>query len=92
MYSRNQQDLHNYNPLMKNVYVEKEKQSRGDTHAPRIRTHQLTRIPVMFDEPPNSQPKFRWMTSNWYEGEPEPHHKEWHDNLRYALGRMQGGI
>ena len=83
------QDLLNYNPLMKNTYYEVEKLKKNDTHPPRIRTHQLVKIPVVYDESPDSQPRFRWMTSNWYFGNPEPHMKVWDERLRHTLGRMQ---
>ena len=89
-YGRTYQDLINYNPLMKNVYYEYEKKKKNDPQPPRFRTHQLVKIPVLFDEPPDAQPKFRWMTSNWYVGEPEPHMKEWDERLRSTLNRMQG--
>jgi len=92
MYERNNFDLINQNPLMKNVYYEYEKPDNNYQSAlpPRIRTHQLVRVPIMYDEPQNSQPKFRWVTSNWYEGEPEPRMKEWDEGLRSTLNRMQG--
>ena len=92
MFERNNFDLINQNPLMKNVYYEYEKPDNNYPSAlpPRIRTHQLVRVPIMYDEPQNSQPKFRWVTSNWYEGEPEPRMREWNEVYRSALNRMQG--
>ena len=87
--NRTYQDLLNYNPLMKNTYYEVEKLKKNDTHPPRIRTHQLVKITVVYDESPDSQPRFRWMTSNWYFGNPEPHMKVWDERLRHTLGRMQ---
>ena len=92
MFERNNFDLINQNPLMKNVYYEYEKPDNNYPSAlpPRIRTHQLVRVPIMYDEPQNSQPKFRWLTSNWYEGEPEPRMREWNEVYRSALNRMQG--
>ena len=87
--TRTYQDLLNYNPLMKNTYFEVEKTRKDDPQPPRIRTHQLVKIPVLMDEPPDAQPRFRWMTSNWYFGEPEPHMKEWNEGLRTTLGRIQ---
>ena len=77
---------------MKNVYYEYEKPDNNYPSAlpPRIRTHQLVRVPIMYDEPQNSQPKFRWLPSNWYEGEPEPRMKEWDERYRSTLNRMQG--
>ena len=92
MYERNNFDLINQNPLMKNVYYEYEKPDNNYPSAlpPRIRTHQLVRVPIMYDEPPDAQPKFRWLTSNWYEGEPEPRMREWNEVYRSALNRMQG--
>ena len=92
MYERNNFDLINQNPLMKNVYYEYEKPDNNYPSAlpPRIRTHQLVRVPIMYDEPQNSQPKFRWLTSNWYEGEPEPRMREWNERYRSALNQMQG--
>ena len=92
MFERNNFDLINQNPLMKNVYYEYEKPDNNYPSAlpPRIRTHQLVRVPIMYDEPQNSQPKFRWLTSNWYEGEPEPRMREWSERYRSALNRMQG--
>ena len=83
--NRTYQDLLNYNPLMKNTYFEVEKTRKDDPQPPRIRTHQLVKIPVIMDEPPDAQPRFRWMTSNWYFGEPEPHMKEWHEGLRTTV-------
>ena len=91
MYNRTHMDLMRQNPLMKNTYYELEKTKINDPQPPRIRTHQLVKIPVIYDEPPNSQPRFRWMTSQWYFGEPEPHMKEWDEKLRATLGRVQGG-
>ena len=92
MFERNNFDLINQNPLMKNVYYEYEKPDNNYPSAlpPRIRTHQLVRVPIMYDEPPDAQPKFRWLTSNWYEGEPEPRMREWNEVYRSALNRMQG--
>ena len=87
--NRTYQDLLNYNPLMKNTYYEVEKTKKNDTQPPRIRTHQLVKIPVVYDESPDSQPRFRWMTSNWYFGQPESHMKVWDERLRHTLGRMQ---
>ena len=87
--TRNHQDLMNWNPLMKNTYYEMEKTKKGDIQPPRIRTHQLVKIPVMYDESPDAQPRFRWMTSNWYFGEIQPHMKPWDEKLIYTLGRMQ---
>ena len=91
MYNRTHMDLMRQNPLMKNTYYELEKTKINDPQPPRIRTHQLVKIPIIYDEPPNSQPRFRWQTSNWYFGEPEPHMKEWDEKLRATLGRVQGG-
>ena len=92
MFERNNFDLINQNPLMKNVYYEYEKPDNNYPSAlpPRIRTHQLVRVPIMYDEPRNSQPKFRWLTSNFYQGEPEPRMKEWDERYRSTLNRMQG--
>tara|TARA_A100000164_G_C21367471_1_gene522583 strand:- start:188 stop:472 length:285 start_codon:yes stop_codon:yes gene_type:complete len=92
MFERNNFDLINQNPLMKNVYYEYEKPDNNYPSAlpPRIRTHQLVRVPIMYDEPQNSQPKFRWLTSNFYQGEPEPRMKEWDERYRSTLNRMQG--
>ena len=92
MFERNNFDLINQNPLMKNVYYEYEKPDKNYPSAlpPRIRTHQLVRVPIMYDEPQNSQPKFRWLTSNFYQGEPEPRMKEWDERYRSTLNRMQG--
>ena len=92
MFERNNFDLINQNPLMKNVYYEYEKPDNNYPSAlpPRIRTHQLVRVPIMYDEPPDAQPKFRWLTSNWYEGEPEPRMREWNERYRSALNQMQG--
>ena len=92
MFERNNFDLINQNPLMKNVYYEYEKPDKNYPSAlpPRIRTHQLVRVPIMYDEPRNSQPKFRWLTSNFYQGEPEPRMKEWDERYRSTLNRMQG--
>jgi len=92
MFERNYTDLLRQNPLMKNIYYEYEKE---DGHydnplPPRIRTHQMVSIPIMYDQPPNAQPKFRWMTSNWFVGEHEPHMKEWDERYRSNLNRMQG--
>ena len=78
MFERSYTDILRQNPLMKNPLP------------PRIRTHQLIRVPIMYDEPESAQPKFRWMTSNWYVGEPEPHMKEWDERYRSTLNRMQG--
>jgi len=92
MYSRNYTDLLRQNPLMKNVYYEYEKEDGkyNNPLPPRIRTHQMVSVPIMYDTPPDAQPKFRWMTSNWYVGEPELHMKEWSETLRSTLNRMQG--
>ena len=92
MYERNAFDVKNQNPLMKNIYYEYEKENEqyNNPLPPRIRTHQLVRVPIMYDEPDNAQPKFRWLTSNWYEGEPEPRMKEWDERYRSTLNRMQG--
>ena len=92
MFERNNFDLINQNPLMKNVYYEYEIPDNNYPLAlpPRIRTHQLVRVPIMYDEPQNSQPKFRWLTSNFYQGEPEPRMKEWDERYRSTLNRMQG--
>ena len=51
--------------------------------------YELVKIPVIYDEPPDAQPRFRWQTSNWYFGEPEPHMQKWDEKLRFTLGRMQ---
>jgi hypothetical protein len=92
MYERNNFDLINQNPLMKNVYYEYEKPDKNYPSAlpPRIRTHQLMRVPIMYDEPESAQPKFRWVSSNWFHGEPEPRMKEWDERYRSTLNRMQG--
>ncbi|AIQ94730.1 hypothetical protein EW14_0710 [Prochlorococcus sp. MIT 0604] len=45
----------------------------------------------MFDEPPDAQPRFRWVTSEWSTGSPTPEMKLWDEKLRFTLGRMQGG-
>ena len=92
MFSRNYTDILRQNPLMKNVYYEYEKEDGkyNNPLPPRIRTHQMVRVPIMYDEPPDAQPKFRWMTSSWYTGEPEPHMKEWDERYRSTLNRMQG--
>ncbi len=92
MYERNTTDIRNMNPLLKDVFYEREKEDQNYDNPlpPRIRTHQLVRVPIMYDEPQNSQPKFRWLTSNWYEGEPEPRMREWNERYRSALNRMQG--
>ena len=90
MYERNYADLVRQNPLMKNTYYEYEKPNTNDPQPPRIRTHQLIKIPVIYDEPSSVQPRFRWNTSNWYFGEPEPHMKEWDERYRSTLNRMQG--
>ena len=90
MYERNYADLVRQNPLMKNTYYEYEKTNTNDPQPPRIRTHQLIKIPNFYDESPNAQPRFRWNTSNWYFGEPEPHMKEWDERYRSTLNRMQG--
>ena len=89
--NRTYQDLVQYNPLKKNTYYELEKQRKDDPQTPRMRTHQLIKIPVAYDEPPDAQPRFRWLTSKWYFGEPEPHMKKWDEKLRATLGRVQGG-
>ena len=92
MFERSYTDILRQNPLMKNIYYEYEKPDRqyNNPLPPRIRTHQLIRVPIMYDEPESAQPKFRWMTSNWYVGEPEPHMKEWDERYRSDLNRMQG--
>ena len=90
-YGRTYQDLINYNPLMKNVYYEYEKKKKNDPQPPRFRTHQLVKIPVLFDEPPDAQPRFRWVTSEWSTGSPTPEMKLWDEKLRFTLGRIQGG-
>ena len=92
MYNRTYSDLLNYNPLMKNTYYEVEKTRKNDPQPPRIRTHQLVKIPVVFDEPPNAQPRFSWITSEWMFGEPDPTMKPWNEKYRSALGRMQGSM
>ena len=43
------------------------------------------------DEPPDAQPRFRWMTSAWTTGSPTPEMKPWDEKLRATLGRVQGG-
>ena len=88
-------DLANYNPLMKDVFYELEEPERNDKYAlqpRRMRTHMLKRIPVMYDEPEGTQPKFRWMTSQWHYGNPTPQMKKWDERYRSALGRMQGSM
>jgi len=90
-YTRTYQDLVNYNPLMKNIYFEYEPQKKDDPLPPRFRTHHLTKIPVLMDEPPDAQPRFRWMTSAWTTGSPTPDMKPWDEKLRATLGRVQGG-
>ena len=92
-YSRTQFDLQNYNPLLKDVFYELEEPKRDDKYAlqpRRMRTHILKRIPIMYDEPPNSQPKFRWVTSEWHFANPTPEMKKWNEKYRSSLGRMQG--
>ena len=92
MFERNYTDIIRQNPLMKEIFYEYEKDDEkyNNPLPPRIRTHQLVRVPIMYDEPPDAQPKFRWMTSNWFAGEPEPHMKEWSEKYRSTLNRMQG--
>ena len=93
--NRTQFDLANYNPLMKDVFYELEEPERNDKYAlqpRRMRTHILKRIPIMFDEPPNSQPRFRWITSEWHYANPTPQMKKWNEKYRSALGRMQGSM
>ena len=92
MYERNTTDIRNMNPLMKDIFyeVEKEDGKYNNPLPPRIRTHQMVRVPIMYDEPPDAQPKFRWVSSNWFHGEPEPHMKEWDERYRSTLNRMQG--
>ena len=88
-------DLANYNPLMKDVFYELEEPERNDKYAlqpRRMRTHMLKRIPIMFDEPPNSQPRFRWVTSEWHFASPTPQMKKWDERYRASLGRMQGSM
>ena len=46
----------------------------------------------MYDEPPNSQPKFRWVTSEWHFANPTPEMKKWNEKYRSSLGRMQGSM
>ena len=94
MFERNNFDLINQNPLMKNIYYEYEKEDGqyDNPLPPRIRTHQMVRVPIMYDEPPNAQPKFRWMTSQWHYGNPTPEMKPWNEKYRSALGRMQGSM
>ena len=88
-------DLANYNPLLKDVFYELEEPERNDKYAlqpRRMRTHMLKRIPIMFDEPPNSQPRFRWITSEWHYAHPTPQMKKWDERYRASLGRMQGSM
>ena len=78
-------DMRNYNPLMKDIFYELEEPRR-------MRTDMLKRIPVMFDEPEGTQPKFRWVTSEWHFANPTPQMKKWNEKYRSALGRMQGSM
>ena len=55
--NRTYQDLLNYNPLMKNTYFEVEKTRKDDPQPPRFRTHQLVKIPVIMDDPPDAPPR-----------------------------------
>ena len=60
--NRTGMDMRNYNPLMKDVFYELEEPKRDDKYAlqpRRMRTYMLKRIPVMYDEPEGTQPKFR---------------------------------
>ena len=94
-YTRTYQDLTNMNPLMKDIFYEKEAPNKNDKYnlqPRRMRTHKLDKIPVMFDEPSNAQPRFRWITSEWMFGEPDPTMKPWNEKYRAALGRMQGSM
>ena len=93
--NRTHQDLMRQNPLMKDVFYELEEPERSDKYAlqpRRMRTHILKRIPIMFDEPPNSQPRFRWVTSEWHYANPTPDMKKWNEKYRSSLGRMQGSM
>ena len=90
MYERTYADLVRQNPLMKNTYYEYEQTKDSDPQPPRIRTHQLIKIPNFYDESPNAQPRFRWVTSEWSTGSPTPEMKLWDEKLRFTLGRMQG--
>ena len=74
---------------------ELEEPKRDDKYAlqpRRMRTHILKRIPIMYDEPPNSQPRFRWVTSEWHFANPTPEMKKWNEKYRSSLGRMQGSM
>ena len=93
--NRTGMDLRNYNPLMKDVFYELEEPKRDDKYAlqpRRMRTYMLKRIPVMYDEPEGTQPKFRWVTSEWHFANPTPEMKKWNEKYRSALGRMQGSM
>ena len=46
----------------------------------------------MYDEPEGTQPKFRWVTSEWHFANPTPEMKKWNEKYRSALGRMQGSM
>ena len=94
-YTRTYQDLTNMNPLMKDIFYEKEAPNKNDKYnlqPRRMRTHKLVKIPVMFDEHSYAQPRFRWITSEWMFGVPDPTMKPWNEKYRAALGRMQGSM
>ena len=44
----------------------------------------------MYDEPPNSQPKFRWVTSEWHFANPTPEMKKWNEKYRSSLEECRG--
>ena len=80
--NRTQFDLQNYNPLMKDIFYELEEPKRDDKYVlqpRRMRTNVLKRIPVMYDKPPNTKPKFRWIPSELYFVSPYPSMKKWNE-------------
>jgi len=93
MYQRTYTDLVRTNPLMNNLYYEYEHRSKLEKptgQPPRMRTWKLIKIPNMFDEDPMSQPRFRWVSSEWHHGKHTDEMKEWNVGLISVLNRMQG--
>lgn len=87
--TRTYQDLINQNPLMKTTFYELEKK---EINFPlrRMRTWNMIKIPVLYDEPPDAQPRFRWVHSEWHHAEPTEGMKEWDNKYLSTLNRMQG--